>query len=156
MAVKFGRPVEARPHLAPVDTETPADRLDLTVRMRRNRRADWTRRMVREHQITTDDLIWPLFIMDGENARSPIASLPGVERLSVDQAVREAERAAKLTIPCLALFPYTDPKLRDETGSEALNPDNLVCRAIRAIKKEVPEIGLLVRRGARSLHQPRP
>jgi porphobilinogen synthase len=69
--------------------------------------------------------------------------MPGVERLSVDQAVREAERAAKLTIPCLALFPYTDPSLRDETGSEALNPDNLVCRAIRAIKKEVPEIGLL-------------
>jgi porphobilinogen synthase len=63
--------------------------------------------------------------------------------LSVDQAVREAERAAKLTIPCLALFPYTDPSLRDETGSEALNPDNLVCRAIRAIKKEVPDIGLL-------------
>jgi porphobilinogen synthase len=81
--------------------------------------------------------------MDGQNARAPIASMPGVERLSVDQAVREAERAAKLTIPCLALFPYTDPSLRDETGSEALNPDNLVCRAIRAIKKEVPEIGLL-------------
>jgi porphobilinogen synthase len=69
--------------------------------------------------------------------------MPGVERLSVDQAVREAERAAKLRIPCLALFPYTDPKLRDETGSEALNSDNLVCRAIRAIKKEVPDIGLL-------------
>ncbi len=143
MAIKFGRPVEARTHLAPVDTETPAERLDLTVRMRRNRRADWARRMVREHQITTDDLIWPLFIMDGDNARTPVPSLPGVERLTVDQAVREAERAAKLTIPCLALFPYTDPKLRDETGSEALNPDNLVCRTIRAIKKEVPEIGLL-------------
>jgi porphobilinogen synthase len=141
MAVKFGRPIEARTHLAPV--EAPADRLDLTVRMRRNRRADWVRRMVREHQVTTDDLIWPLFIMDGDNARTPIASLPGVDRLSVDQAVREAERAAKLTIPCLALFPYTDPKLRDETGSEALNADNLVCRTIRAIKKEVPEIGIL-------------
>ena len=81
--------------------------------------------------------------MDGNNARAPVPSMPGVERLSVDQAVREAERAAKLTIPCLALFPYTDPKLRDETGSEALNPDNLVCRTLRAIKKEVPEIGLL-------------
>jgi porphobilinogen synthase len=141
MAVKFGRPIEARTHLAPV--EAPADRLDLPVRMRRNRRADWVRRMVREHQVTTDDLIWPLFIMDGDNARAPVPSMPGVERLSVDQAVRAAERAAKLTIPCLALFPYTDPKLRDETGSEALNPDNLVCRAIRAIKKAVPEIGLL-------------
>jgi porphobilinogen synthase len=69
--------------------------------------------------------------------------MPGVERLSIDEAVREAERGAKLAIPCLALFPYTDPSLRDETGSEALNPDNLVCRAIRAIKKEVPQIGIL-------------
>ena len=69
--------------------------------------------------------------------------MPGVERLSVDEAVREAERAAKLDIPCLALFPYTDPTLRDEDGSEALNPDNLVCQAIRAIKKEVPDIGIL-------------
>ncbi len=69
--------------------------------------------------------------------------MPGVERLSVDEAVRAAERAAKLTIPCLALFPYTEPGRRDDAGSEALNPDNLVCRAIRAIKKEVPEIGVL-------------
>ena len=145
MAIKFGRPIEARTRPTPVETGAPADasRLDLATRMRRNRRNDWTRRMVRENTLTTDDLIWPLFIMDGQNARAPIASMPGVERLSVDQAVREAERAAKLTIPCLALFPYTDPSLRDETGSEALNPDNLVCRAIRAIKKEVPEIGLL-------------
>src|SRR5665811_2219003 len=111
--------------------------------LRRNRRSDWARRMVRENQLTTDDLIWPLFVMEGDNARVPVPSMPGVERLTVDQAVREAERAAKLTIPCLALFPYTDPKLRDEIGSEALNPDNLVCRAIRAIKKAVPDIGLL-------------
>src|SRR5664280_246007 len=111
--------------------------------LRRNRRSDWARRMVRENQLTTGDLIWPLFVMEGDNARGPVPSMPGVERLTVDQAVREAERAAKLTIPCLALFPYTDPSLRDETGSEALNPDNLVCRAIRAIKKEVPEVGLL-------------
>jgi porphobilinogen synthase len=69
--------------------------------------------------------------------------MPGVERLPVDEVVRAAERAAKLTIPCIALFPYTDPGLRDEDGSEALNPDNLVCRAIRAIKKEVPEVGVL-------------
>src|SRR5690242_12028016 len=99
--------------------------------------------MVREHMLTTADLIWPLFVMDGNNARMPVPSMPGVERLSVDQLVREAERAAKLTIPCIALFPYTDPRRRDEDGSEALNPDNLVCRAIRAIKKEVPEIGVL-------------
>src|ERR1017187_10002199 len=129
----------------PIMDEAGADseRLDLPTRLRRNRRSDWARRMVRENQLTTDDLIWPLFVMEGDNARVPVPSMPGVERLTVDQAVREAERAAKLTIPCLALFPYTDPSLRDETGSEALNPDNLVCRAIRAIKKEVPEIGLL-------------
>jgi porphobilinogen synthase len=146
MAIKFGRPVQHKIGFMPVDPESSEARspsLDLPTRMRRNRRSEWARRMVRENQLTTDDLIWPLFIMDGDNARTPIASLPGVERLSVDQAVREAERAAKLTIPCLALFPFTDPKLRDETGSEALNPDNLVCRAIRAIKKEVPDIGLL-------------
>ena len=143
MAVKFGRPIEASSHLAPVETPADSQRLDLSVRMRRNRRNDWTRRMVRENTITTDDLIWPLFIMDGQNARTPVPSMPGVERLSVDQAVREAVRAAELKIPCLALFPYTDPKLRDETGSEALNADNLVCRTLRAIKKEVPDIGLL-------------
>ncbi len=140
MAIKFGRPIEARTRFAPA--EAP-DRLDLAVRMRRNRRAEWARRMVREHTLTTDDLIWPLFVMDGNKARTPVPSMPGVERLSVDQAVREAERAAKLTIPCIALFPYTDPALRDETGSEALNPDNLVCSAIRAIKKEVPDVGIL-------------
>ncbi|HVV79355.1 MAG TPA: porphobilinogen synthase [Pseudolabrys sp.] len=143
MAIKFGRPIEARSRLTPVETPARAERLDLTTRMRRNRRADWARRLVREHRLSTDDLIWPLFVMDGDNARAPVPSMPGVERLSVDQAVREAERAAKLTIPCIALFPYTDPSLRDETGSEALNPDNLVCRSIRAIKKEFPEIGVL-------------
>ncbi len=146
MAVKFGRPLERRIGFVPVEADTgevARNPLDLTVRMRRNRRADWTRRMVREHGLTTDDLIWPLFVMDGDNARQAVPSMPGVERLSVDQVAREAERAAKLAIPCIALFPYTDPALRDETGSEALNPDNLVCRAIRAIKKEVPDVGVL-------------
>ena len=143
MAIKFGRPIEARTRLTPVENEAASERLDLPTRLRRNRRSEWARRMVRENQLTTDDLIWPLFVMEGDNKRAAIPSMPGVERLSVDQAVREATRAAKLTIPCLALFPYTDPSLRDETGSEALNPDNLVCRAIRAIKKEVPEVGLL-------------
>jgi porphobilinogen synthase len=140
MAIKYGRPIEAR--IAPVEKK-PKVRLDLTNRPRRNRKADWTRRLVRENVLTSDDLIWPLFLVDGAKARAPVASMPGVERLSVNEAVREAERAARLAIPCIALFPYTDPKLRDEGGSEALNPDNLVCRAIRAIKKEVPEIGVL-------------
>jgi porphobilinogen synthase len=146
MAIKYGRPIEAKPRLTPVEAQPRADagqRLDLAVRPRRNRKAEWARRMVRENVLTTDDLIWPLFVMDGTRKRSPVPSMPGVDRLSVDEAVGEAERAAKLDIPCLALFPYTDPALRDDEGTEALNPDNLVCRAIRAIKKEVPEIGIL-------------
>jgi porphobilinogen synthase len=140
MAIKYGRPIEARP--VPVESRSHT-RLDLTVRPRRNRKAEWTRRLVRETVLTTDDLIWPLFLVDGFKKRLPVVSMPGVERLSIDEAVRDAERGAKLAIPCIALFPYTDPNLRDETGTEALNPDNLVCRAIRAIKKEVPEIGIL-------------
>ena len=147
MAIKFGRPLERKIGFMPMEPEAreaqSTSPLDLTVRMRRTRRTEWSRRLVREHVLTTDDLIWPLFVMDGDKARTPVPSMPGVERLSVDQVVREAERAAKLAIPCIALFPYTDPALRDETGSEALNPDNLVCRAIRAIKKEVPEVGVL-------------
>src|ERR1700691_3557721 len=142
MAIKFGRPLE-RSRLTPVQAEAPVDRLDLAVRPRRNRRADWSRRMVRENVLTTDDLIWPLFLVDGMKIRAGIDSMPDVDRLSVDEAVRAAERAAKLTIPCVALFPYTEPTRRDDAGSEALNPDNLVCRAIRAIKQEVPEIGIL-------------
>src|ERR1700728_1740858 len=142
MAVKFGRPLE-RSRLTPVEAEKPAEKLDLPVRPRRNRRADWARRMVREHVLTADDLIWPLFLVDGTKIRAPVDSMPDVERLSVDEAVRAAERAAKLTIPCLALFPYTEPDKRDDIGSEALNAENLVCQAIRAIKKEVPDIGIL-------------
>src|SRR5262245_47972350 len=141
MAIKYGRPIEEKIRFAPVAAKP--DPLDLAGRMRRNRRAEWTRRLVRENVLTTGDLIWPLFIVDGSNMRVPVASMPGVERLSVDQVVREAERAMRLTIPCIALFPYTDPTRRDADGSEALNPDNLVCRAIRAIRKEFPDIGIL-------------
>src|SRR5205823_10036488 len=100
-------------------------------------------RLVRERELTTADLIWPLFLVEGTNVRVPVDSMPGIERLSVDQAVREAARAAKLEIPAIALFPYTDPALRDEDGSEALNPDNLVCRVILASKKNVPADGVL-------------
>jgi len=123
--------------------DTPTERLDLAIRPRRNRRADWARRMVREHVLTPDDLIWPLFLVEGKKVRAAVDSMPGVERLSIDEAVRAAERAAKLSIPCLALFPYTEHEKRNERGSEALNADNLVCRAIRAIKQEVPQIGVL-------------
>jgi porphobilinogen synthase len=143
MAIKYGRPIEAKTRLTPVETPVRAARLDLAVRPRRNRKADWARRLVRESVLTADDLIWPLFLVEGERTRVAVPSMPGVERLSVDEATRDAERAAKLDITCLALFPYTDPKLRNHEGSEALNPDNLVCRAIRAIKREVPQVGIL-------------
>jgi porphobilinogen synthase len=142
MAIKFGRPIELR-DTPRRDTALSAPKLDLTVRPRRNRKSEWARRMVRENILTTDDLIWPLFVSGGHNQRTPVASMPNVERLSVDQAVREAERAMKLDIPCIALFPYTDPSLRDEHGSEALNPDNLVCQSVRAIKQEFPDLGVL-------------
>ncbi len=117
--------------------------LDLTHRPRRLRRAEWTRRLVRENVVTTNDLIWPIFIIEGQARREPVGSMPGVERLSVDEAVRAAVQARDLGIPALALFPNTDPALRNETGSEALNENNLVCRAVRAIRAEVPEIGVM-------------
>jgi porphobilinogen synthase len=140
MAIKFGRPIEVRD--TPV-RDTAAPSLDLHVRMRRNRKSEWARRLVRENVLTTDDLIWPLFVADGVNRRTPVASMPGVDRISVDQSVRDAERAVKLDIPCIALFPYTEPSLSDETGSEALNANNLVCQSVRAIKKEFPDLGIL-------------
>jgi porphobilinogen synthase len=142
MAIKFGRPIEIRdaPRRQAALASAP---LDLTIRPRRNRKAEWARRLVRENVLTTDDLIWPMFVVDGQNTRTPVASMPGVDRLTVDQAVRDAERAMKLNIPCIALFPYTEPSLRDENGSEALNPDNLVCQSVRAIKKEFPDLGVL-------------
>ena len=142
MAIKFGRPIEMRD--APRrQTALASSPLDLVTRPRRNRKAEWARRLVRENVLTRGDLIWPLFVVDGHNKREAVTSMPGVDRLSVDQAVREAERATKLDIPCIALFPYTEPGLRDEQGSEALNPDNLVCRSVRAIKKEFPDLGVL-------------
>jgi porphobilinogen synthase len=112
-------------------------------RMRRNRRTAWSRRLVRETSVTVDDLIWPIFVVEGTRTRSPIESMPGVERVSVDLAVKAAEEAATLGLPAIALFPNTDPSLRDEEASEAVNPGNLVCRAVRAIKKAVPEIGII-------------
>ena len=142
MAIKFGRPIEMRDAPRP-QTALASTPLDLAIRPRRNRKAEWARRLVRENVLTTNDLIWPMFVVDGNNTRTPVASMPGVDRLTVDQAVRDAERAMKLDIPCIALFPFTEPSLRDETGSEALNPNNLVCQSVRAIKKEFPELGVL-------------
>src|SRR5258706_9659565 len=119
MAIKFGRPLEATVRFSPSEAkigvkESASVRLDLTARPRRNRQSEWIRRMVRENVLTADDLIWPLFVIDGENKRVPVAAMPGGERVSIDEAVRDVEQAAELRIPCIALFPYTDPKLRDE------------------------------------------
>ncbi|WP_291640170.1 porphobilinogen synthase [Bosea sp. (in: a-proteobacteria)] len=111
--------------------------------MRRNRKADWSRRLVRENLLTVDDLIWPIFLMDSREARSPVAWMPGVDRLNIDEAVRQAAEAAALGIPAIAPFPFVERELRDPTGSEALNSRNLMCRAVRAIKAAVPEIGII-------------
>src|SRR5580692_1270166 len=103
-------PLPQRPERQPApERDAPAGpRLNLTQRLRRNRKADWTRRLVRENSLTTDDLIWPVFLCEGD-ARQPIVSMPGVERLSINEAVRAAAEAAKLGIPALALFPFTAP-----------------------------------------------
>jgi porphobilinogen synthase len=111
--------------------------------MRRNRHAPWSRRLVAETRLSVDDLIWPLFLVDGKERRKPVAHMPGVSRLSIAEAQREAERAARLSIPAIAPFPYVDPSLRDPTGREAVHGANLMCRAIRAIKSAVPEIGII-------------
>jgi porphobilinogen synthase len=112
-------------------------------RLRRTRATNWSRRMVQQHQLSVNDLIWPLFIVEGQGERQAVASMPGVERLSVDNIVDAAKQARDLGIPCLALFPNTPASLRSDDGSEALNSDNLMCRALRAIKAAVPDIGLL-------------
>jgi porphobilinogen synthase len=113
------------------------------IRMRRNRKADWSRRLTAETKLTTDDLIWPLILTKGKDQRVGIPSMPGVNRLSVDQVVRAAEEALSLGIPALALFPHTDMTERTEDGDEATNPDNLVCQAARAIRRAGLDIGIL-------------
>jgi porphobilinogen synthase len=114
------------------------------VRMRRNRKADWARRLVAENVLTPADLIWPIFVAQGEGERVPVPSMLGVDRLSVDLVVAAAEQAVALGIPAIALFPYTDAKLRTDDGREAHNPDNLVCRATRAVRKAGLDIGVLL------------
>jgi porphobilinogen synthase len=112
-------------------------------RMRRNRRTEWSRRLVRETTLTADDLIWPVFVTEGVGVREPVPSMPGVHRLSVDLVADAAAEAAALGIPVVALFPYTATERRDPMGSEATNPENLVCRACREMSAAVPDIGIM-------------
>lgn len=115
-----------------------------SIRLRRARSTRWSRRLVAEHRLTVDDLIWPLFVIDGTNKRVPVASMPGVERLSIDNIVAAAELAVSLGIPAIALFPNTEPKLRSDDAREAFNPENLVCRATRAVKEAGLDIGIVL------------
>jgi porphobilinogen synthase len=113
-------------------------------RLRRTRATTWSRSMIRENMLSPADLIWPLFVTEGESVEEPVSSLPGVSRWSVDLIVARAEEAIALGIPCLALFPNTQADRRSDDGEEALNPDNLMCRAIRAIKSaHGDKIGIL-------------
>ncbi len=113
------------------------------IRMRRNRKAEWSRRLVSENMLGVADLIWPMFVIEGNNTSVPVSSMPGVERYSVDLAVRKAEEAAALGIPVIALFPNTGQELRTADAREAINENNLICRTVRAIKAAVPEIGIM-------------
>ncbi len=113
-------------------------------RPRRLRRTPWLRAMVAETRLAVTDLIWPIFVREGRDLDEPVASLPGVRRLSIDRAVRAAEEAAALGIPCIALFPFTEDACKNPQATEAWNPENLVCRATRAIKAAVPGIGVLL------------
>ena len=112
-------------------------------RMRRNRRTEWSRRLVREHELSVNDLIWPVFVVEGTGQRVAVSSMPGVERYSVDVLVEEAARAEGLGIPALAIFPVTPQERKSEDGSEAWNPENLICRAMRAIRGAGLKLGLI-------------
>jgi porphobilinogen synthase len=111
--------------------------------MRRMRRDDFSRRLMREHRLTVDDLIYPVFVLDGNSRSTPVASMPGVERLSVDRLLPVAEECLRLGIPVLALFPVIEGSLKSGDGREAVNPDGLVPRAARELKRRFPELGLL-------------
>ena len=113
-------------------------------RLRRTRRSDWSRRLVRENTLTRDDLIWTIVLSDGAQKRAPVPSMPGVDRVNLDEIVSEAMRARDLGIPAIALFPHIIPNLKDANATEALNPKGLVPEAVRAVKAAVPDIGIIV------------
>ena len=137
---KIVTPPFARKTTAPTPDATETAGRFPTVRMRRNRRQDAVRRLVAENAVTADDFIWPIFIVDGENQRLPVDSMPGVVRHSTDVVAEAVAEAAEFGIPAVALFPYTDPDRKTEDGAEALNPENLVCTAIRNVKAAVTEV----------------
>ena len=112
-------------------------------RMRRNRMKAFSRRMLAEHRLSVDDLIWPLFVIEGEDKAEPVASMPGVSRHSIDRLVTQAREAEALGIPAIAVFPSIDPALKDNDGTLAGDGDNLVCRAVRAVKQACPELGVI-------------
>ena len=113
-------------------------------RLRRNRKTDWSRRLVSENTLSANDLIWPIFLTDGKNQKNQISTMPGVYRYSVDKLEKIVEKALKLKLPLLALFPHTKKKNKDNKGSEALNENNLVCKAVRHIKKKFKsDIGIM-------------
>jgi len=125
------------PRLPPDPGEYPSTRL------RRNRRAAWSRRLVAENRLSVNDLIWPIFVHDGAAKRMPIPSMPGVDRLTVDLLTAAVSEAAELGIPAVALFPATNPAKKSADGDEALNPENLVCKSVRAVKKACPDLGVI-------------
>ena len=127
----------SRPSLTPPSAPFPRTRL------RRNRRDPWSRRLVAEVRLDVSDLIWPVFVLEGDDRREPVASMPGIERLSIDQLVAALTEAASLGIPAAALFPVTDDRLKTGDGAEATNPDNLICRAVRAVKNALPDLGVI-------------
>ena len=115
-----------------------------TTRLRRTRKTDWSRRLVRENTLTTSDLIWTCILSDGDTPRDPVPSMPGVDRVNIDEIVKDARRAHALGIPAMAIFPHINPKFKDAVGTEASNPDGIVPRAVKAVKAAVPEIGVIV------------
>jgi porphobilinogen synthase len=127
----------SRPLFTPVAAPFPRTRL------RRNRRNAWSRRLVAESRLDVSDLIWPVFVLEGDDQREPVASMPGGERLSIDRLVTALTEAAGLGIPAAALFPVTGAHLKTEDGAEATNPDNLICRAVRAVKAALPDLGVI-------------
>ena len=126
-----------RPQFPPLAARFPATRL------RRNRRDAWSRRLVAEHRLDVADLIWPVFVLDGNGQQQAVASMPGVSRYSIDLLLPALEEAAGLGVPAVALFPVTPGELKSADGREATNPDNLICRAVRAVKAALPDLGVI-------------